>query len=519
FAAVSPATLELAPSTAAFLPWARLALAAILIVPALGVVVVAHTVLTQKISPAELVRLALERGNIDWPWLNEALAAAPLPSLPKLEQWPMHGVSAQPLRRQTYDAQGHPQPSAVDTFATSFETKKPRIVSTVAELTTALAQAQAGEQILMLPGVYRVNGHNLQLGHDGRADAPIVLRADQPATVHLEFNLLEGFLVNRAYWVFENLEIRGVCADHSDCEHAFHIVGNANSTVVRNNRIIDFNAPFKINGTPNANGMTTPDNGLIERNTIFNTTPRQTGNPVTFIDLVTADGWAVRSNIIADFAKAGGDHISYGAFMKATSRNGLFERNLVICYLNQVPTGGLRIALSFGGGGSGGGFCRDQTCETEHVGGVMRNNVIVHCPDDVGIYLNRSADTLLDGNLLIGTRGIDVRFPTSTARLVNNIFDGAVHERDGGRTTLDNNLISKTCVLGDCAVADWFADPTAGDLRLKNIDAIIRSGRLMERDTLDFCGNQRGNPPDLGPIEFSAGANCLPTFNSTTASP
>ncbi len=80
--ASSPATLQAAPAATAFLPWARLALAGLLIVPALGVVVIAHTSLTHKLPPRELLRLALERGDIDWPWLNEALTPAPLPTIP-----------------------------------------------------------------------------------------------------------------------------------------------------------------------------------------------------------------------------------------------------------------------------------------------------------------------------------------------------------------------------------------------------------------------------------------------------
>lgn len=82
FTAVSPATLALAPSTAAFLPWARLALAAILAVPTLGAVVVAHTSLTQKLWPQELLLLALKRADIDWPWLNEMLTPTLSPTIP-----------------------------------------------------------------------------------------------------------------------------------------------------------------------------------------------------------------------------------------------------------------------------------------------------------------------------------------------------------------------------------------------------------------------------------------------------
>ena len=40
----------------------------------------------------------------------------------------------------------------------------------------------------------------------------------------------------------ENLDIGGVCASADQCEHAFHIIGNADSTIVRGCRLHEFNA-------------------------------------------------------------------------------------------------------------------------------------------------------------------------------------------------------------------------------------------------------------------------------------
>ena len=94
--------------------------------------------------------------------------------------------------------------------------------------------------------------------------------------------------------------------------------------------------------------------------------------------------------------------------------DGLFERNLVMCTRNF--SGGTRIGLSLGGGGTAPQFCEDGSCNTEHQNGILRNNLIVNC-SDVGIYLNRAQDTLVDHNTLYATAGIDVRFPTSSATL------------------------------------------------------------------------------------------------------
>jgi len=131
---------------------------------------------------------------------------------------------------------------------------------------------------------------------------------------------------------------------------------------------------------------------LIEYNEFSNSRPRDTGNPVAPIDIVGGKRWVVRGNFIHDHEKGQGDGISYAAFLKGNSRDGLFERNLIVCEL--LHRGGIRLGLSFGGGGSQpDSICKEGRCSPEHRNGVMRNNVIVNCPADVGIYLDEARDS------------------------------------------------------------------------------------------------------------------------------
>ena len=107
--------------------------------------------------------------------------------------------------------------------------------------------------------------------------------------------------------------------------------------------------------------------------------------------------------------------------------------------------GGVRLGLSLGGGGSSpGSICEDGTCTPEHQHGTLRNNVIVNCPADVGIYLNEAADTRIHDNTLIATTGIDVRFAASTADIRNNLVSGQIRNRDGGTSTQSANLTGIT---------------------------------------------------------------------------
>jgi len=391
-------------------------------------------------------------------------------------------------------------------------------VNTSQELLNALHDVQAGETIQLQPGNYSLT-QNIALTRTGIPDAPITIRAELLGQVKITIESREGFRVLSPYWVFENLDIQGQCSlkNHTKCEHAFHVVGEAHSFVLRNNRISDFNAPLKVNGDSQGNY---PDHGLIEKNSFFNTQARQTANPVTLLNINSVNHWVVRGNLIADFAKSQGDYISYGSFMKGNGQNGLYENNLIICEHILPADKGVRLGLSLGGGGTSQNFCRGRSCDTEHSNGIIRNNIILNCSHDVAIYLNRAKSTQIYNNLIFNSLGIDVRFNPSSAKIFNNIISGRIKTRDGGNYTETNNLLDLDCIspsrqFSNCSFLEWYWDPVNVDFSLNNGEKIIGQGIISEFET-DFCDHQKHSKvTDIGPIQYSNQKTCLPNDMNT----
>ena len=369
------------------------------------------------------------------------------------------------------------QPAAVPNMA-----QARRLVASADEAQRAFAAAEPGEAIVFLPGTYRLRG--LVARRPGREGAPITVRADQPGTVTIEFDAVEGFQVQASWWRFENLTIRGACRQQESCEHAFHVAGCAQHFAAVNNTIFDFNAHFKINGA----GGQYPDAGLIEGNTLSNTVPRTTPGPVTPIDLVAANDWTVRRNLITDFVKTGGDRISYGAFAKGAGARTLFEQNVVLCEQRLQDLPGQRVGLSFGGGGTGKPYCRDHKCIVEQEQGTMRANLVAAC-SDVGIYVNAGAASKIVDNTLVDTAGVHVRFPESSAEIDGNLVDGTILARNGGRLHLGDNLQTSTALLylGHHPQRALFAAPESADFRWRE-PAPLRTGAAP---ATGLCGEER----------------------------
>lgn len=351
------------------------------------------------------------------------------------------------------------------------------------QLARALAAARPGQTIVLAPGTYRITA-NLRTGAAGTQARQITVRSDTPQQTLIESTAVEGIVVDQPYWTFENLRIRGVCENDGYCEHAFHIVGNAHHTRIRNNLIEDFNAHLKINGM----GDSFPDHGLVERNTLTNTRVRNTHVPVTPIDLVAASRWVVVDNLVSNFVKGDGDRISYGIFMKGAGDGGRIERNLVICTPGDLSVPGQRVGISFGGGGTGKPFCRDRACEVEHTGGIVADNIVAHC-NDFGIDVNRAARTLVAHNTLVNTAGIDVRNAPASARIHGNLLEGRIRQRSGGELRAE---------LNDAVdLRDYAAAPDALDLAPKRTLDTIPSIALVP---LDFCGRRRTDATPTGAL-------------------
>ena len=277
---------------------------------------------------------------------------------------------------------------------------------------------------------------------------------------------------------------------------------------MKNGSFVDFNAQIKGNGEEVGGNYVWPDDVLIEGNNFYDTRPRQTANPVTKIDVVGGQRWRIVANRIADFEKGEGDTVSYAAFLKGNSKDGVMERNLVLC--SHQFSGGTRVGLSLGGGGtSPDSICEQGTCTPENRSSILRNNLIVGC-SDVGIYLNKAEDARILGNTLYQTSGIDVRFEASTAFLANNLLDGRIRERDGGTATLGRNW-------AELDLSSVFVNPAAGDFSLATDPGVVDAGDVHPDLTDDYCDRRRDARPDGGALEYSSSEACDTTVTHPDA--
>lgn len=368
-------------------------------------------------------------------------------------------------------------------------------VNTAERIASALLEARPGTHIVIEPGRYAF-AKTLRLGFDGQAQSPIMLSAIRPGSVHLEFSQISGIQIDRPYWVFENLNIQGACKSDHACEHAFHVVGRGAHAILRNNHVQDFNAHIKVNGLDD----NWPDRGLVAFNTLTNTRTRLTDRPVVMLDIVGAHHWKVQDNLVTNFAKGLGNRVSYGLFMKGASEGGRIERNLVICSPSDISRPGVRVGISFGGGGTDPGVCRSNGCrEHEHRHGVGANNIVAHC-NDAGMDVNRAQDIVLTHNTLINTSGFSMRHTPARARLIGNLYEGNTLARDGATFEAEMNLRTN--------MTDIFVNPDALLLQWRAAPETIPSWRFV---TNDFRGAQRqtatfpgalGSAPPVNPALF-----------------
>lgn len=306
-------------------------------------------------------------------------------------------------------------------------------VSSMEQLRQAMEDASPGHIIEIVPGSYRLE-MPLKTGRAGTPSQPIVVRAARAGSVMIESAGEIAIKVNAPYWVFERLTVRGVCTEDSTCEHAFQVVGDGAHVILRDNRMEDFNAHLKVNGLQGR----WPDDGILQGNVFWNSRPRHTRYPVAPIDIVAASDWQVLGNLVANFAKADGDGVAYGIFMKGSGAAGRIEKNVVICTVDHSMPGKAH-GISFGGEGTGKRFCRDQICHHEFADGLLADNVIAHC-SGYGVDDNRSIGSRIVRNTVIDTAGIVLRGRNAGAEIVDNLMEGEICGRNGGVASLRSNV-------------------------------------------------------------------------------
>jgi len=366
-------------------------------------------------------------------------------------------------------------------WRTKSSSKQTIYVDSSSSLKDALLTAAPSTKIILNKGTYTISEHSLPLGNSGSKKAPIIVQGKRLGDAVIQLKG-EGFLVNKPHWQFHNLVIEGNCLNDDKCEHAFHVVGQGQYVRIENNIIRNFNAMIKINGFDNHY----PDHGHIANNTIYNERPRNTANPVTPIDLMHANHWHVADNFIYDFVKGAGNKISYGAFFKGGSKGGVFERNLVACQV-RLNTINPSIGLSLGGGGSPAAWRRNLAAY-ENAEGVIANNIIVNCPNAIGIYLNRAREAQVVNNTIVNTKGIDVRYSESSANIAYNVVDGRIKERDKGQSSLRaNRILSYNWIDASLGSFELYKEPLKGDFSLLESNS-LNIPKIRKNNSLDFCG-------------------------------
>ncbi|WP_158289582.1 fibronectin type III domain-containing protein [Paenibacillus flagellatus] len=261
-----------------------------------------------------------------------------------------------------------------------------------------------------------------------------------------------------------------------------------------------FKTTFDVNGI---NGYT--DYGLIENSLIGYTVGGARG-VVEGVDIIAGKGWVVRGNTFENAKRADGG-VAYAVFAKANSLDTIIENNVV---KNSF------IGISFGGGGSGQSFFRNQDTTYEHRGGIIRNNV-VYGMLDTGVYLNKATGFKVYNNTILntgsGVGSIEPRFAGSSGDIRNNLLGAAVKLRDSATATQSNNITG--------ANASWLVDPEHGDYHLHPFfgTGARDVGAALPEVPTDMDGQTRpyGSAPDVGADEFVPNETTPPAAVSNLA--
>ncbi|WP_375750151.1 NosD domain-containing protein [Vibrio sp. HN007] len=368
-------------------------------------------------------------------------------------------------------------------------------ISTSKQLVEAIKNVKPGQTIIVADGDYKISGKLIEISqYKPSKDLPVRLIAENPGMVNLLLDTIEGILINQPYWGISGFKFTGVCEHHSKCEHALHVTGNAENTVIAHNEFVDFNAAIKVNRVK----YHYPDSGVIKYNHFYFTSSRQTSNPVTPINIDHANDWVVSHNIIRDFSKAAGNKVSYGAFIKGGSIGGVMENNVVICNATgRINPEYITVGLSIGGGGMRSEDRRDSApFEASQV--VLRNNIIFNC-SDMGVYVNKGNESLINNNTVYNTNGILLRFPESDAQLMNNIVGGKiVNVGDAKLNKANNFVVPRGFLNNEEQLSSVFTSAEIGDFTFQKDQLIQKDpakypqSTYVFKTTEDFCGHKIG---------------------------
>ncbi len=298
-------------------------------------------------------------------------------------------------------------------------------VSDFAGLLAACGNAKAGDEIVIAKGVYTITGKSRIL--IANRQGPVIVRGatGNPADVIIEGAGQDDESVQTVFelsaspgWTFQDLTTR-----HS-YYHGFKFNSSSTDCVLRNVVMRD-HGESGVKGTSDPSKGEYPDRLLVEKCDIGFTKPEGgTRSVVEGIDGVAVKGWIIRDNLFINIQKGGKP--AYGAFTKGNSLETIIERNrFENCF----------IGASFGGGGTGPMFFRDDDRSLEHRWGVIRDNTFINCTD-AAIYINKGNSCRIENNTMTGCKfNVQLRYVGTTGWVNDNRSDNEkepiVRLRDG----------------------------------------------------------------------------------------
>jgi hypothetical protein len=199
------------------------------------------------------------------------------------------------------------------------------------------------------------------------------------------------------------------------------------------------------------------DDGIVECS-LLAYTDRARSWYTNGVDVLAGRGWVIRDNVFSRIRAPVGQLAGPAVLMWRNSVDSLVERNSFLDCDRAVALGLDRPDPA---------YSRDGETRYDHVGGIVRNNVIWRASGsptgDVGITVNFAGGFAVVHNTVIlnGTfpyGGIEYRWPDSSGVIAGNLLDAPIWRRDGGQARLVANL--------EGAAAAWFVDAAGADLHL-----------------------------------------------------
>jgi len=358
-------------------------------------------------------------------------------------------------------------------------------VSTVAELHRAVAEARAGDTILVADGRYALL-RSLEIATPG-----VTLRSQSgnPDRVILHGRGMEGDDVGVAVGVgASNVTIADVTI-RSVGYHAVQVRGEraASQFILHNAKLQDAGQQL-LKGSFADNGMVAVD-GLVACSEFAYST-NAPSDYTNGVDILGTRAWTIRDNRFYRIRGPVTRGWAAGPAILAWqgAEDTVVERNLVV-----DSSRGIALGL----------VARHRGREYDHLRGIVRNNVVLNLNPwaDEGIEANGAADARIEHNTVLVEGqvpwSISTRFASTSARVRNNLSNRRIILRDGARTTEAGNIVTAT--------RRWFVDPLAHDLRLLN-DAVpaIDAGVDITDSRQDFDRGSRpvGRAADAGAFEF-----------------